>query len=100
MKVTTMRKRPIAGRKLHRGQHRRTATGVSRSIRLDWLAESIQKILDLARLLPDGIERATFLLVVCGSAAKGVWGDAVATRSSHLRHCCCCVDLAIPKVVG
>lgn len=99
MKVTTIRKRPMAGRKLlggrapcqqlkedgHRTVCSRRAIGVY--ARLDGLAQPVQQVLDLARLLPDGVQRA-LLRPVLGRPSEGARrGHAVATRASHLRHC-------------
>lgn len=55
--------------------------------RLDGLAQPVQQVLDLARLLPDSVQRA-LLRPVLGRPSEGARrGHAVATRASHLRHC-------------
>lgn len=56
-------------------------------LRLDWLADGVQKILDLARLFPDGVEGARLRLVLAGSSKWVRRPNAVAALSSHLRHC-------------
>jgi hypothetical protein len=54
--------------------------------RLDGLANRVKKILNLARLLPDRVER-TLLCLVLARPAKGVrLSDAVTALYSHLRH--------------
>jgi len=59
------------------------------NVRLDGLAEVVQQVFNLARLLSDGIEGAGFGLVVAGTA-EGVRGrHAIGSWTSHLRHCGC-----------
>lgn len=96
-KVTTMRKRPIAGRYLLRG-----AEGVSKKqprlklrnpymwanyIRFNRLAHCVEHVLDLASLSPDGIQGTRLGCVLTGTPKGGLSANAIATRTSHLRHC-------------
>jgi len=63
-----------------------------RQVRLEWVAESVQPVLDLTRLLADGIERGR---VVGGILSRGPAGakrvlvaKVVACCASDLRHVC------------
>lgn len=58
-------------------------------VRLEGLAEGVHEVLDLARLRPDGIKGARIRGFGLVLPAKGALGsDAIASLSSHLRHCC------------
>lgn len=87
----------MAGRKLFRtevsdqAQTRREKPSISgvaidSDIRLDRLAEGIQKILYLAGLLADGVQRTLFHPLIDVSAKGRRRADAVAALSSQLRH--------------
>lgn len=57
-------------------------------IRLDGFAKRIQDVLNLARLLPDCVERAGLgRVVVDGSSERARGTNAIAAGSPHLRHC-------------
>ena len=59
-------------------------------VRLDGFAVRVEQVLNLARLLTDGIERIVVLARLRRRAAGGerVWlANAVAGVSSHLCHC-------------
>jgi len=100
MNVTTIRKRPIAGRKLQNTEALSEYVYLVHGkaigdLRLDRLADGIQHIFNLACLCPDGIERARLAPVLDRSRSKRRLGpNSIASRSSHLRHCagCLCGD--------
>lgn len=90
MKVTTIRKRPIAGRYLERGGYdvsssssgKYMTSGLS-VIRFERIGHCIQPVLDLAGLLADSIQRAGIVCcIISPRSAKGILVAEVVARSA------------------
>jgi len=105
-KVTTIRKRPIAGRYLFRprvsldsyvmgiaalGQCMRCSAESERDSRLDGIRQSVQHVLNLARLHAQLVERTGVVpgVVAAPSIAEGTLvAEVVARCATYLRHGC------------
>lgn len=60
--------------------------GVGGRVRLEWLAQRVEPVLDLAGLFPDGIEGTGFGRRLTRAPKWDLSANAIAARSSHLRH--------------